>query len=233
MKQTALRAALLIAALACVAHTARAQEAAGSFQAREERRLARWMKPTGPAANEELGREILRMVEEDQAVRKPFTDGRAPNETEIKVIAERDEADTKRMNEILDRYGFPGVELVGIRATRAFIVMLLHSPSLELMKRALPHVERAVRRRELPPDDFATLSDRVLVNEGKPQLYGSNFNFVGDRAVLGKTQDPARIDERRRKLGLPPIREYAQFLAELYKKTVDESSLPPAKPRRR
>lgn len=232
MKHTALRAILLLAALACIAHTSRAQEAE-SLTAREERRLARWMKPDGPVENEELSGEILRMVEEDQAVRKPFMDGRMPNEAEVKVIRERDEADTKRMNEILDRYGFPGVKLVGIRATRAFIVMLLHSPSLELMKRALPHVERAVRRGELPPDDFATLSDRVLVNEGKPQLYGSNFNFVGDKAVLGKTQDPAHLDERRRKLGLPPIREYAQFLAELYKKTVDESSLPPAKPRRK
>lgn len=232
MKRTALRAILFLAALACLARSARAQEAE-SFPAREERRLARWMKPPGHVANEELSREILRMVEEDQAVRKPFMDGRMPNEAETKVMRERDEADTRRMNEILDRYGFPGVELVGIRAARAFIVMLLHSPSLELMKRALPHVERAVRRKELPPDDFATLSDRVLVNEGKPQLYGSNFNFVGDKAVLGTTQDLAHLDERRLKLGLPPIREYARFLAELYKKTVDESSLPPSKPRRR
>ena len=231
MKHTALRAALLLVALACLAHSARAQE--DSPLAREERRLARWMKPPGPVENEELSREILRMAEEDQAVRKPFMEGRMPNEAETKVMRERDEADTKRMNEILDKYGFPGVKLVGIKATRSFIMMLLHSPSLELMKRALPHVERAARRKEIPPDDFASLNDRVLVNEGKPQLYGANFNFVGDKAVLAPTQDIAHLDERRRKLGLPPIREYALFLAELYRRAVDESSLPPTKPRRK
>ena len=232
MKRKTLGTLLLFAALACLAHSARAQEE--SALAKEERRLARWMKPPGPVKNEELSRELLLMAEEDQAVRKPFLEGRLPNESETKVLRERDEADTKRMNEILDEYGFPGVRVVGIRATRAFIMMLLHSPSLELMKRALPHVERAARRKEIPPDDFANLSDRVLVNEGRPQLYGSNFNFVGDKVVLGPTQDPARLDERRRKLGLPTIREYGLFLAELYKKTLDESSLPaPAKPRRK
>jgi hypothetical protein len=83
-----------------------------------------------------------------------------------------------------------------------------------------------VRRREIPPDDFAMLTDDVLAGEHKPQLYGTNFKFVGDKVALDTTRDPARLDERRRKLGLPPIRVYALQLAELYKKTLDESSLP-------
>ncbi|HKG15773.1 MAG TPA: DUF6624 domain-containing protein [Pyrinomonadaceae bacterium] len=231
MRHTAPRALLLLllAALACAA---RAQ--GESRLAREESRLARWKERPGPVRNAALRRELLQMLEDDQAVRAPFMEGRLPNESETRAMRERDEADTKRLSRILDEYGLPGVKLVGIRATRAFIIMLLHSPSLELMRRALPHVERAARRKEIPPDDFAGLTDRVLVNEGKPQLYGSNFNFVGDRVVLGTTQDPARLDARRRKLGLPPIRDYAALLAEMYKKTVDESSLPePAKSRRK
>lgn len=231
MKRKTLSTILFLAALACLAHAARAQEE--SLLAREEKRLARWMTPPGPVKNEELSREILLMAEQDQAVRRPYMEGRLPTEAETKALRERDEADTKRMNEILDKYGFPGVKMVGIRATRTFIMMLLHSPSLELMKRALPHVERAARREEIPPDDFVSLNDRVLVNEGKPQFYGANFNFVGDKVVLTPTQDIARLDERRRKLGLPPIRVYAAILAETYKKTVDESSLPPLKPRRK
>jgi hypothetical protein len=183
--------------------------------------------------NEELKRELLHLLEEDQAVRKPFTEGRELTEAEVRAMSERDEADTKRLAEILDKYGFPGVKLVGLNATRAFVTMLLHSPSLELQKRALPHVERAVRRREIPPDDFALLTDDVLAGEHKPQLYGTNFKFIGDKVALDVTQDPARLDERRRKLGLPPIREYAKQLAELYKKTLDESSLPGPAPRRK
>src|ERR1051325_9669349 len=137
MKHTPLLAILFVAALACSSHVARAQES--GLLAQEEIRLARWKERPGPVKNEALRREILQMLETDQAVRKPFLEGRLPNEDEARVMRERDEADTKRMNEILDEYGFPGVRVVGIKATRDFIIMLLHSPSLELMKRALPH----------------------------------------------------------------------------------------------
>jgi hypothetical protein len=213
MKHRHLRAIILAATLASLALTAHAQS-------------PQWAKKPGPVKNEELRRELLQMYEEDQAVRAPLKEGRPLTDAEQRAMIERDAADTKRLTEILDKYGFPSVALVGVDATRDFIVMLVHSPSLDLQKRALPHVERAARRKEIPPDDFAMLTDDVLDAEHKPQLYGTNFKFVGDKVALDLTQDPARLDERRRKIGLPPIREYAKQLAELYKKTLDESSLP-------
>lgn len=225
MKHTTLRATLLLAALACSSLVAHAQT--------EEERQARWAERPGPVKNEELRRELLQMLKDDQAVRAFQMEGRQPTEAEFNLMRERDEADTNRLSEILDRYGFPGVKLVGLKATRAFVIMLLHSPSVELQKRALPHVERAVRRKEIPPDDFAMLTDDLLAHEGKLQLYGTNFNYVGDKLVIAPSQAPARLDERRRRIGLPPMREYARWLAEVSKKTVDESSLPPAKPRRK
>src|SRR5829696_5255841 len=227
MKHATLHALLLLVALACPAYAARAQE-----ESSEERRLSRWTERPGPVKNEELRREIFEMHKEDQAVRAFALEGRAPTEAEERAMKERDEATAKRLSEILDRYGFPGVKMVGLNATRNFIFMVLHSPSVELQRRALPHVERAARRKEIPPDDFAMLADDVLANEGKPQLYGTNFRSVGDRNVILPTQDPARLDERRRKIGFPPIRVYAAWLREMLKVTIDESSLPPAPPRK-
>ena len=218
MKHASLRAILLLSALACLAAVSSAQSP--------------WVEHPGPVKKEELRRELLRMLEEDQAVRAPFKEGRPLTEAETRAMRERDEADTKRLTEILDREGFPGVRLVGLNATRAFITMLLHSPSLKLQKRALPHVERAARRREIPPDDFAMLTDDVLAAEHKPQLYGTNFKFVGGRVALEETKDAAHLDARRRKLGLAPIAEYAKQLADFYKMPLDESSLPHAPGRR-
>src|ERR1043165_328910 len=153
MKHASLRAILLLSALACLAAVSSAQSP--------------WVERPGPVKNEELKRELLRMLEEDQAVRAPFKEGRPLTEAETRAMQERDQADTKRLTQILDREGFPGVRLVGLNATRAFITMLLHSPSLKLQKRALPYVERAARRREIPPDDFAMLTDDVLAAEHK------------------------------------------------------------------
>jgi hypothetical protein len=218
MKRSTLRTLFLLAAFACPALTAPAQAPRAQGQAHVK--------------NEELRRELLRMLMEDQAVRAPFMEGRQPTEAEFRTMRERDEADTRRLTEILKEHGFPGVAMVGVDGTRAFVTMLLHSPSLELQKRALPHVERAARRREIPPDDFAMLTDDVLAHEGRPQLYGTNFKFVGGKVALDTTEDPARLDERRRKLGLAPVAVYAKQLAELYKMPLDESSLPPAPTRK-
>jgi hypothetical protein len=215
MKHPNLRAALLLAAVACLAAVSPAQSPQAERPA--------------PAQNEGLRRELLRMLEEDQAVRAPFKEGRQPSEAETRAMRERDEADTKRLAEIFDEYGFPGVRLVGVEATRAFITVLFHSPSLALQKRALPHVERAARRGEIPPDDFAMLTDHVLAGEHKPQLYGTIFKFVGGKVALGTTKDPSRLDARRRRLGLAPVAEYARQLAAAYKMPLDESSLPRAR----
>src|SRR5829696_6611898 len=122
MKHATLHALLLLVALACPAYAARAQE-----ESSEERRQARWTERPGPVKNEELRREIFEMLKEDQAVRAFSLEGRQPTEAELKALKERDEADTKRLSEILDKHGFPGVKLVGLNATRNFIIMLLHS----------------------------------------------------------------------------------------------------------
>src|ERR1044072_4241217 len=207
MKHTTLTVLLLLLAALPASAVRAVEEEVGM------RRLSRWEQPPGPFKNEELRRELLQMFKEDQAVRAFQSEGRKPTEDDVRTMQERDAADTKRLSEILDKYGFPGVKLVGLSATRAFNTMLLHSPSLELQKRALPLVERAVRRKEIPPDDFAMLTDDVLNHEGKLQLYGTNFTYAGDKLALSPTQDPARLDGRRRKICLPPISVYARVLS--------------------
>jgi hypothetical protein len=179
-----------------------------------------------PAKDESLRQELLKMLEVDQAVRNRGIDEKMQGEALAREMKSVDDANTKRLGEIFKSRGFPGVDLVGKDGTSAVVVMLLHTSSLELQKTALPHVKRAASRGEIPPDSFALLTDDVLNGEGKPQLYGTNFVFKDGKLALSKTQDPARLDARRKKLGLMPIREYAKELAEMYKMPVDESSLP-------
>jgi hypothetical protein len=180
-----------------------------------------------PVQNEELRREIMRMIQEDQAAREHFGEGgKAPTLAEANALRDSDMSRAARLMEIVKRYGFPSAALVGREAARSFVTMLTHSPSLELQKKALPHVRRAVRRGDIPVRDYAMLFDDLLDHEGKPQLYGTNFTLVNGRLALAKTQDPTRLDERRRKLGLTPIREYAAGLSKEVGIPLDESSLP-------
>jgi hypothetical protein len=179
-----------------------------------------------PVKDEALRQELLKMLEVDQAVRNRGINEKMQGEALAREMKAVDDANTKRLLEIFKSRGFPEVALVGKDGTSAIVVMLLHTSSLVLQKKALPHVARAARRGEIPKDSVALLTDDVLNGEGKPQLYGTNFDIKDGKLALSKTQDPARLNARRRKLGLMSIHEYAKILAEMYKMPVDETSLP-------
>jgi hypothetical protein len=181
---------------------------------------------TTQAQDEVLRQELLRLYAADQAARAPMQ-GRWLNETEQQQLLALDATHTKRLREIFKAYhGFPGVSLVGRDGAQAAFVMTIHSNALDLQKQALPYFKRAAPRGEVPMEAFATLTDTILRNEGKPQLYGTKFDVVNGRFVLAKTKDPAHLDARRAKLGLAPLAEYVKGLAELYKMPVDATPPP-------
>jgi hypothetical protein len=63
-------------------------------------------------------------------------------------------------------------------------------------------LERAVADGEADAESLAYLTDRVPVNEGKPQRYGTQ----GDGAAV----DVARVNANRKALGLEPLPTRAQ-----------------------
>ena len=70
---------------------------------------------------------------------------------------------------------------------------------LALQRQCLGLLEGAVADGEADAESLAYLTDRVLVNEGKPQRYGTQ----GNGAVTAA--DRARVNANRKALGLPPL----------------------------
>jgi hypothetical protein len=79
----------------------------------------------------------------------------------------------ERLNALVELHGWPGVSLVGLEGSRAAWLVAQHSlctPALQRKFRDL--LERASATGEAPKRQVAMLTDRVLFNEGKPQVYG-------------------------------------------------------------
>lgn len=58
----------------------------------------------------------------------------------------------------------------------------------------------------------AYLTDRVAMNEGRPQIYGTQISDVKDgEGVPWPIADPQQLDARRASVGLPPFAECAQW----------------------
>jgi len=63
------------------------------------------------------------------------------------------------------------------------------------------------------PKDIAYLTDRVLVGEGKEQVYGTQLrtNEKGE-LELSPLFEPATVDQRRQRMGLGPLKEYMEMV---------------------
>ena len=79
-------------------------------------------------------------------------------------------------------------------------------------------MQEAVARGEALPADLAHLTDRVLLAEGKEQIYGTQTTARDGRFVACRLRDPGRVDELRESVGLEPLEIYLQSVLEQYGK---------------
>ena len=168
-----------------------------------------------------LRRELLRRVEQDQAIRNELiSKGMArPDKAILARMQAIDTANTERVRAIVRQYGWPGPELVGRDGAEAAFLLVQHA-DLAFQKEMLPLVARAYKSGGLSGQSYALLLDRVLVGEGKPQVYGTQAKrfeeWEGQEPVLEPIEDEANVDKRRAEVGLPPLSEYREMLKRMY-----------------
>lgn len=127
---------------------------------------------------------------------------------EMRTIDERNLA---QLVTIIDKYGWPGRSLVGKSgATTAFLVVQHADPVAQ--RKYLPLLREAAAKGELEKSALALLEDRVLMGQGKPQVYGSQLTANADtkKYEFYTIADEAHVDERRAAMGLEPLADYAK-----------------------
>ncbi|HEY8505435.1 MAG TPA: DUF6624 domain-containing protein, partial [Gemmataceae bacterium] len=55
---------------------------------------------------------------------------------------------------------------------------------------------------------LAYLTDRVRVNTGRKQLFGTQMTWESGKLAPKPIEDAARVDQRRAEYGLPPLADY-------------------------
>jgi hypothetical protein len=132
-------------------------------------------------------------------------------------MAKIDLANETRVTQIIKDYGWPGAEMVGLKAAHAMWVLVQHG-SPKLLKKCLPFMRQAAERNELAWSTVALSIDRDLVYDGKKQLYGSQFQEGKNGSYeMYPVEDESNLDVRRMKVGLGPIALYKAHMLELYK----------------
>jgi len=151
-----------------------------------------------------LAHELIDMTEQDRQLQSGALGDDFAAQLAYRRITVRN---GDRLAEILESHGWPTISTVGAEAARRAWLIAQHADrQLDLQRKVLALMTRAVAAGDAEPQHLAMLQDRVLVNEGRPQIYGTQTAGVVDGApVPWPCEDPERLDERRAEVGLDPF----------------------------
>jgi hypothetical protein len=127
-----------------------------------------------------------------------------------------DEANTQWLKQIISEHGWPTISLVGPDGASAAWLLVQHADRDPAFQRKCLDLMTALPKDEVSQKDLAYLTDRVLLKEGKQQLYGTQFTSDGGKWIPRPLEDEPNVDSRRAAVGLPPLAEYARQLSEVY-----------------
>ncbi|AKQ68319.1 hypothetical protein A176_005231 [Myxococcus hansupus] len=168
------------------------------------------------AADPALRDELLKRMEEDQEVRRALVASNFTDEAAKARMAEIDARNTSWLKEVIAKQGWPGRDLVGKRATFAAWLLVQHADQdVAFQLGVLPMLEQAVARGEGSAKELAYLTDRVLVNTGKPQRYATQLEEVDGKMVPKALEDPEKVNARRAAVGLDSLEEYLAVVEQM------------------
>jgi dienelactone hydrolase len=124
-------------------------------------------------------------------------------------MAEVDRQNTEWLEKVVDTYGWPGRALVGADAAGSAWLLVQHADANVPFQNRCLKLMKAAPSGDVRPQHIAYLTDRVLVREGKAQVYGTQARGQGSDWKLLPIADEANVDKRRAEVGLA---EYVKLL---------------------
>ena len=124
----------------------------------------------------------------------------------------------KRLEEIFEKFGHPGYSLVGETGSQNFWLMVQHCDSdIAFQSRVLEKLKIEVDNKNADGSTYGLLTDRVKINNGEKQIYGTQvtYNSLG-QAYPKSLADSLNVNKRRGEVGLEPIEEYLNRMTQMH-----------------
>jgi hypothetical protein len=158
-----------------------------------------------------LQEELVQMGREDQAERA----GNPELPPGTKLGPPQDYARAMRLKQLIAEFGWPTFDMVGKDGASAAWLIAQHADfDVTLQKQARDLLAAAVEVGQGDPAELAYLTDRVAVNSGMPQTYGTQVRCqAGSPAPATPLTDPTGVDGLRQQVGLGTLSAYYDELA--------------------
>ena len=160
--------------------------------------------------NPVLARKINLMARRDLSFQKLLWD-KVDGADEAAYLKITDE-NTKELKNIVKEHGWPTVSLVGKKASYNAWLIAQHSNNDRAFQRKARGMLIKINKSdpgEINKAHIAYLMDRLLIAQGKPQKFGTQFKFnkKGELKVR-QVKNRRGVDALRNKYNLPPLKDF-------------------------
>ena len=145
-----------------------------------------------------IKKQILEIFKKDQEIRKKGT-------YDITI----DKENTKRLKKVINKIDWPKSEIFGKKIENFSWVIVQHSDfDIPFQKKCLKLIQKLPNLKHRK-QNIAYLTDRILVNKRRKQIYGTQF-YVNRKlkALPRPIRDVKNLNRRRKEAGLKPINKY-------------------------
>ena len=167
---------------------------------------------------------LAQIYKEDQAYRNKmdsveakFGWESAEMQSLFNTMQKKDSINLIQVKSIIDKHGWLGPDEVGEQGASTLFLVIQHADYKTQVK-YFPLLADAVKKGKARPQDLGYLEDRILVKEGKEQIYGSQVrtNESGVNEFFS-IKDEVNVNKRRASVGLGPLEDYARHFGIEYK----------------
>tara|TARA_R110000868_G_scaffold167787_2_gene402248 strand:+ start:577 stop:1203 length:627 start_codon:yes stop_codon:yes gene_type:complete len=162
---------------------------------------------------------LIELKKNDQGIRQKLIEVGFDNLTESlrNELDSIDKKNTDSLKRIINDHGWPILSQINKEAKNAFLIIIQHSDKdPEFQQHALKFVKRAYEEGHIKGQDVALLTDQILLAEGKPQKYGTQFNVVNGEFIIFPLENESKVDFYRSELKLPKLEQYIDILKKYY-----------------
>ena len=112
---------------------------------------------------------------------------------------------------IINKYGYPGYDLVGEKGSKRFWAIVQHcDDDLGFQEKVILLMKHQIEKNNASKENYAYLRDRILINKNEKQLYGTQCH-LNDKTHKWEPlplKDPVHVDALRKNMGMEPLADY-------------------------
>ena len=167
--------------------------------------------------NPKLCDKLTMMYEKDQNARLDVINSGYPSSDEgIKIVEKIDQEHLTQLKIIIEEFGWPDFRIAGPEGADKIWLLVQHCDNdLEFQKKCLELLKIVVLNGTASKHHLAYLTDRILINEKKPQAYGTQIQIVDGQPIILPVENPENLNNRRASMGLTSCAEYLDFIRDI------------------